>query len=203
MQAAKRWEQGLGAAAAAVFVLAATGFALALPAFDPMRHPLALLGALGVPHGRAFSLVTLLLPGLLAAGVAFCLLLRVPRTAPWPLRVGVQMLMLAALAFAAMGLLPLDADDIDSMASRYHASAWMVWVLAFVPGALMTAGGAWSLSGWRRAAQLHLAGGTTVLLAAFVLPALLPGPLAQLLAFGGWLVWLAAALPLAPAALRP
>ena len=42
-------------------------------------------------------------PGLLASLVALRLLLRVPRTAPWSMRVGAQLLMLAGVGFTAMG----------------------------------------------------------------------------------------------------
>ena len=43
----------------------------------------ALLGAMDVPHARAFNILGFALPGLLASLVALRLLLRVPRTAPW------------------------------------------------------------------------------------------------------------------------
>ncbi len=48
-------------------------------------------------------------------------------------QVGSQMLLLAGLAFAAMGLLPLDVDDLHGPASQLHASAWMIWVLGLSP----------------------------------------------------------------------
>ena len=42
---------------------------------------------------------------------------------------------LAGKGFIAMGLLPLDPADLESDASRYHGTAWMLWCVAFVPGA--------------------------------------------------------------------
>lgn len=202
MQGIQRWEGALGIAAAGVFVGAVLGFGAALPLFDPIGHPVALLGAMGVPHALAFNIVGFALPGLLASLVALRLLLRVPRTAPWSMRVGAQLLMLAGVGFTAMGVLPLDTRDLDNPASQYHASAWMVWVLAFVPGAVMSGVGALRLPAWRAAGRLHLACGLGVLLAAFGLQALLPAPLAQRVAFSVWLLWLVAVLPLAPSARR-
>jgi len=197
MHTLHRIDRAIGVLAALLFVAAVAGFGLVLPGYDAMRHPVALLGAIGVPHAQAFSVLGFVLPGVLASAVAVRLLLRVPRTAPWSMRVGVQLLMLAGVGFAAMGVLPLDANDIQSPASQYHASAWMVWVLAFVPGTLMYGLGALRLPGWRAQALLHLGCGAAMLLAAFVLQQWLPAPLAQRLAFACWAVWLVAALPLA------
>lgn len=197
-----RCDRALGALAAAVFVAAVAGFGAALPGYHASAHPVALLGATGVPHAQAFSWLGFVLPGLMATWVGVRLLLRVPLTAPWSVRVGVQLLALAGVAFAAMGLLPLDASDIESPASQYHATAWMVWVLAFVPGALMFGLGALRLPGWRAQALLHLGCGLAMVLSAFVLQAFMPAPLAQRVAFACWLLWLVAALPLALARQR-
>lgn len=204
----QRIDRSIGAVAAALFVAAVVGFGAVLPGYHALRHPVALLGATGVPHAQAFNWLGLVLPGVLAAAVALRLLILMDRPAPAAagngvgiagkaVRVGLQMLMLAGLGFAAMGLLPLDATDIDSPASQFHASAWMVWVLAFVPGALMAGAGALRLPGARALAWLHLGCGAAMLLAAFVLQAWLPAPLAQRLAFACWVAWLLAALPLA------
>jgi len=197
MKTLRRFDPLLGAVAAVLFLASVLGFGAALPGYLPLGHPVALLGAIGVPHAGAFDLLGFVLPGLLAAAVALRLLARVPVTAAWTLRVGGQMLVLSGLAFAAMGVLPLDASDIDSPASQYHASAWMIWVLAFVPGALMSGLGARQLPGWGRLSALHLVAGLAVLVGAFVLQALMPAPVAQRVAFVAWALWLAAALPVA------
>lgn len=197
MQTLHRIDRALGALAAVTFVAAVVGFGAALPGYEALRHPVALLGASGVPHAQAFSWLGFVLPGLLTSVVAVRLLLRVPRTSPWTMRVGVQLLVLAGFGLAAMGLLPLDASDIQNRASQFHASAWMVWVLAFVPGTVMYGLGALRVTGWRASALLHLGCGGAMVLAAFVLQAWMPAPLAQRLAFGCWLVWLVAALPTA------
>ncbi len=202
MKTLQRFDPLLGALGAVLFLASVVGFGAALPGYLPLGHPVALLGAMGVPHAGAFDVLGFVLPGLLATLVALRLLARVPVTAPWSLRVGGQMLVLSGLAFAAMGVLPLDASDIQSPASQFHASAWMVWVLAFVPGALMSGLGARRLPGWGRLAALHLAAGLATLVGAFVLQTVMPAPVAQRVAFVAWAVWLAAALPVAAAVRR-
>ena len=197
MKTVQRFDPLFGAAGAVLFLASVLGFGAVLPGYLPLGHPVALLGATGIPHAVAFDLLGFVLPGLLAVVVALRLLARVPVTAPWTMRVGGQMLVLSGLAFAAMGVLPLDPTDIESPASQYHASAWMVWVLAFVPGALMSGFSARRLPGWGRLAALHVAAGLAVLVGAFVLQAVIPAPVAQRLAFVAWVVWLAAALPVA------
>lgn len=197
MQTLHRLDPWLGAAAAALFILTVIGFGAALPGYLPLGHPVALLGAIGVPHALAFNVLAFVLPGLAAVVVALRLLARSPRTAPWSLRVGGQMLLLSGLAFAAMGVLPLDASDIESRASQYHASAWMVWVLAFVPGAMLSGLGERGVSGGGRLSAVHLAAGVLVGLGALVLQTVMPAPLAQRLAFVAWAAWLAVVLPVA------
>jgi len=197
MKTVQRFDPLFGAAGAVLFLASVLGFGAVLPGYLPLGHPVALLGATGIPHAVAFDLLGFVLPGLVAVVVALRLLARVPVTAPWTMRVGGQMLVLSGLAFAAMGVLPLDPTDIESPASQYHASAWMVWVLAFVPGALMSGFAARRLPGWGRLAALHVSAGLPVLVGAFVLQAVIPAPVAQRLAFVAWVVWLAAALPVA------
>ncbi|MGE6332373.1 DUF998 domain-containing protein [Stenotrophomonas sp. NPDC077659] len=188
-----RW---VGLLAAALFILAVAGFGAGLTGYAQSVHPLALLGAHGVPHALAFNLLGLVLPGALAMVVAERLRRQLPLGAGWAPRVGSQMLLLAGLAFAAMGLLPLDPEDLHGGASQLHASAWMVWVLGFVVGTLML-GIACLRSGQARAmAGLAVACGALAGLAAFILQGVLPAPLAQRLAFACWAVWLALALPL-------
>ena len=149
-----------------------------------------------MPHALAFNLLGFVLPGLLAAVVAECLRRRLPATAGWAPRVGSQMLLLAGLAFAAMGLLPLDVDDLHGPASQLHASAWMIWVLGFVAGTLLL--GMFNLRQAHGRAQggLAVACGVLAAVAAFALQGLVPAPLAQRLAFACWALWLAVALPL-------
>ena len=59
-----------GPAAALVFVAALLGFGLALPGYSQSAHPVAVLGAKGVPHALGFNLLGFVLAGVLAAGPA-------------------------------------------------------------------------------------------------------------------------------------
>ncbi len=181
----------LGPLAAALFVVAVVGFGAMLPGYLQGRHPVALLGADGMPHALAFNLLAWMLPGLLAAMWALHLRARLPRAAAWSARVGAQMLVVAALAFAGMGLLPLQVEDLDGVASQLHASAWMVWVLGFVAGALLLAAGVRRQAGGL--ALLSVGCAALAAVAGFCLQGLVAQPLAQRVVFGAWGLWLAAA----------
>ncbi|WP_312709885.1 DUF998 domain-containing protein [Stenotrophomonas sp.] len=191
-----RIDRWLGLCAAVLFMTAVVGFGASLGGYAQGVHPVALLGAQGVPHALTFNLLGFVLPGMLAMVVAERLRRRLPATEGWAGRVGSQMLLLAGLAFAAMGVLPLDLDDLHGGASQLHASAWMVWVLGFVAGTLMLGASQMRGAGARAPGLFALAAGLAAALAAFGLQGLLPAPLAQRLAFACWAVWLAAALPL-------
>lgn len=191
-----RLDRWLGLLAAVVFVLAVAGFGAGLDGYAQARHPVALLGARGVPHALAFNLLGFVLPGVLAVAVAERLRRSLPATAGWAPRVGSQMLLLAGLAFAAMGLLPLDVDDLHGPASQLHASAWMIWVLGFVAGTVLLGVSHLRRAHGRASGAVALGCGVLAALAAFALQGTLPAPMAQRLAFACWLVWLAAALPL-------
>lgn len=168
--------------AAALFALAVAGFGAASPDFGQLRHPVALLGARGEPHALAFNLAGFALPGLLLAWRAVAL--RAGRgAARWPVRIGLQLAMLSALAFAAQGALPLDPTDLLAPASRLHASAWMLWWVAFVPGALLLAAAA------PRGRLLGVAFAVLVPLVALGGASLVPAPLAQRVAFALWFGW--------------
>ena len=77
-----------GLVAALLFVLAVLGFGAGLEGYAQARHPVALLGAQGVPHALAFNLLGFVLPGLLAVVVAECLRRGLSATAGWAPRVG-------------------------------------------------------------------------------------------------------------------
>ncbi|MGR4895888.1 DUF998 domain-containing protein [Stenotrophomonas sp. LARHCG68] len=188
-----------GPVAAVVWLLAVFGFGMRLEGYDQLRHPVSLLGAHGVPGGTAFSMLGFVLPGILAAAAALDLALRMPVTAPRALRVGGQMLLLAAVAFAAMGLLPLDVEDIENRASQYHASAWLLWLVGFSAGALALRLGGARDAAWRPLANLAVGCALWSLCSAFLFEIALPVAMAQRLAFLGWLVWLLGAARLAPA----
>lgn len=195
----ERVEIWAGPLAVVIGVASVIGFGAQLDGYDALRHPVSLLGAHGIPGGAVFSVLGFVVPGVLAALVALGLILRMPASAPRILRVGGQMLLLAAVAFMAMGLLPLDVDDIENRASQYHASAWLLWLVAFSAGAVALRLGAGKDSPWRPLAVLTLGCVIWSVCSAFVFELAMPVAMAQRLAFLGWLIWLLAAVRLAPA----
>ena len=180
-------------AAAVLFAGAVYAFGAALDGFVQAQHPVALLGARGFPHALAFNLIAFVLPGMLAGVVAMALRERLPRDAGWPVRIGAQLVFLSALAFIAMGLLPLDPNDLESNTSRMHGTAWMLWSVAFMPGALLLAFGLRRDPLWGRFARISLAGALGVLVAAYFLTAFIPPGIGQRIAFGLWFAWLVVA----------
>jgi len=179
---AARWSAWIALASiAAALSLANVG----LPEYSQRLHPVALRGANGMPFAFAFNLFAFVLPGalLLWAGQR---LRHALGDAGWRARIGIVLVQMSALAFAAQGLLPLDASDVDSTASRLHALAWMLWWIAFVPGALLLAVGA------RRGiafALACLAAAVLVPLVAVFAPIGLWVGLAQRCVFALWLGW--------------
>ncbi len=169
-------------AALALFVAAAIGFGIANPDYAQWRHPLALLGARGEPHALAFNLLGFVLPGLLLAAQALALR-NAWRGQGWGVRIAAQLALLSALGFAGQGLLPLDPYNLLAPASRLHATVWMLWWVAFVPGTLLLA--------WGRRE-----GRAVGLVVALLLPALalfggslMPAALAQRGAYLLWFAW--------------
>lgn len=186
-----KWGRWAASLVPVSLILAVAGFGAALPGYSQWRHPVALLGATGIPHARAFSALGFVLPGLLAAAGAVGLLAGGQERMQ---RIGLQLLLLSGLAFCGLGLLPLDPTDLDGRASQYHATAWLLWALAFIPGA-----GLWGLSlryrpGGARLGALCLLAAALVALLSFLPPGpWLPAPLAQRLAFLSWAGWWALA----------
>jgi hypothetical protein len=187
-----------GWVAALLFLAAVAGFGTALDGYSQLRFPVALLGAKGFPNALAFNLLAFVLPGMLVGVVAMLLRCRLPAGAGWSLRIGVQLVFLSALAFIAMGLLPLDPRDLENESSRLHGTAWMLWTVAFVPGAVLLGAGLFPYRGARRFAWFCLATAAGVFLAGFVLTDFMPAGLAQRIAFGLWLLWIMAAGRFAP-----
>ena len=167
-------------AALAAWLGAGVVFGMRSPDFGHLRHPVALLGAIGEPGAPAFNLVGFVLPGLLLAWLAWRWR-GAASSAGWRVRLGLQLLLLSALGLVAQGLLPLDPTDLDATASRLHALAWSAWWIAFAAGGLLAGVGV----GGRAGLVLVLA----VVLLAVGGTSLLPAPLAQRLAFAGWFGW--------------
>lgn len=182
-----------GWVAALLFLAAVAGFGAALDGYSQLRFPVALLGAKGFPNALAFNLLAFVLPGMLVGVVAMLLRRRLPTGAGWSLRIGAQLVFLSALAFIAMGLLPLDPRDLENESSRLHGTAWMLWTVAFVPGAVLLGAGLFPYRGARRFAWFCLVAAAGVFLAGFVLTDFMPAGLAQRIAFALWLLWITAA----------
>lgn len=179
-----------GIIGAVLFAAAAAGFGAALDGYLQSQHPVALLGAKDFPHALAFNLLAFVAPGMLAGVVAMTLRHRLPADAGWTARIGTQLVFLSALAFIAMGLLPLDASDLESDASRLHGTAWMLWTVAFVPGTVMLAAGLFAHPVAPRFAWISLVAAAGVLLAGFLFTDFMPAGLAQRIAFGLWFAWM-------------
>ena len=147
--------------AIAGMVIAAAASGAAVEGYSHGRHPLAWLGAVQLgTAGMLFDVFGFLLPGLAAAWIAWGLRAALPAGSGWIARIGAQLVLLAALAFAAQGLLPLDLENTDGGAGRGHAAAWLGWALAFPLGALALAAGLRDSNGGRRlAGWSHLPSG--------------------------------------------
>ena len=83
-----RFDRHAGAAAAFSFVLALLVFGTALEGYSQRLHPVALLGAAGVPRATAFNALAFVLPGALAAWQAWAMGTALPAAAPAVARIG-------------------------------------------------------------------------------------------------------------------
>ncbi|WP_024869371.1 DUF998 domain-containing protein [Pseudoxanthomonas suwonensis] len=201
MNTIERLRLPLALAALASAVVAALVAGLATEGFSHLRHPLAVLGAQQLEwRGSLFGLFAFVLPGLVGAWLALDLRRRLPQGSGWPARIGAQLLLLAALGFAAQGVLPLDLESLDGGIGRYHATAWLLWALAFPVGGLLTSGGLWHAPGWRRFAIATIAAAGLVVVCGFLGSGWVGAALAQRIAFGLWLAWgtVAATAPALP-----
>jgi len=166
-------------------VLVVAVFGLIVQGYSQWRYPVALLGASGIQYATAFNALGFIVPGLAAAFAALALFGAHAAGQPWRHRVGVQLLFLSGLAFAGLGLFPLDPADLEGRATQWHSSAWLLWEVAFIPA--MLALGAAALGRDRRLAWLCFGAAAVVALTGFV--PLLPAPLAQRLGFAAWAAW--------------
>lgn len=187
-----------GVLAAVCCAAAVIGFAAAFEAYSHAQHPLALLGARGVPRAFAFNLFAFVIPGIVATAVALRLQARLSKAplskASLPVksgmaaRIGGWLLVISALAFTAQGLLPVDPAELDGGRSRWHATAWTLWWLAFLPGALLLGLGVRTVPGWRRTGLVLGAAALLTIVLNALPAALLPGPIAQRLLLALWLL---------------
>lgn len=180
--------QALASVAALCCLGALLGFGAALEGYSHRLHPPGLLGADGIAHAGAFNLLGFVVPGLLLAAVAWRLRERL-RSGGATARIGAWLWCLSALAWAAQGAMALDPADLDAQASRLHATAWMLWWLAFVAGAGLLAIGARGRPESRGLTPVAALAGALVLAAVFGADlGVWPAPVAQRLALLTWLV---------------
>jgi len=190
----ERWGRWAATALLPWLVVVVSGFGLAIPAYSQWRYPVTLLGGAGVEHATAFNLLAMVVTGLAAAFAALAAFGGgVGRS--WPQRVGVQLLFLSGLAFAGLGLFPLDPSDFEGAATQRHSAAWLLWEVSFIPAMLALGQAAWARD--RALAGLCWAAGALVLVTGFV--PLLPAPLAQRLGFLAWAGWFGVAAARWPA----
>lgn len=160
--------------------------------FSHRSHPLAWLGARGMPEATVFNLAGFVIPGLLAAVALWSLRSALPAQARWSARIGAQLTMLSALAFAAQGLLPLDLDDPDGTANAAHGLAWTLWWLTFAVGGLAFGVGSRGVPSLRRGfAATTAAAALAIPALALLAPIWWPNAFAQRAAFVLWFVWVA------------
>lgn len=173
------------------FLVSLLGFGAALDGFSHTHHPVALLGARGVPRWWAFDLFGFLLPGLLAwaATVRLSIADRARDADSRLLGVGWTLCAFAALAFALQGVLPVDAaKGFGYGLGKMQTIAWTIWWIAFVAGAVLLA------VSWRGRLRLQFA---TAFVAALVLAlsmfvAVPDAPaMGQRIGIVAWLGWLA------------
>lgn len=185
------WITGIaGVLAVASFALALVGAGVSLEGYSHALHAVALPGATGVPKAFAFNLLAFVVPGVLAAVVALRRRAGLDPAAPLSARLGWTFVLLAALAFAAQGVLPLDLAEPDAGRARLHGVAWGLWGIAFTAAALALALAALRV---RRplAAAGHFGAGILVFSLAWLAADALPVALAQRGAFATWFAWLA------------
>src|SRR5678815_4504099 len=107
-------------------------------------------------------------------------------------RIGATLALLAALAFIAHGVFPLDINQsIDVGPSRRHVAVWNVWWIAAVTGALTTACGVRRLQGWRSLLPVGVVVAALIVIALLVGMGELGNGWLQRIALAAWFGWLA------------
>lgn len=197
------WVAFLAMAAAVLFIASVGVFGALLDGYSQLRHPVSLLGGSGVPRALLFNLLALVLPGMVGVLGAIDLRARLGAGASWWSRLGAQLSLLSAMGMVAMGLLPIDPQDLESAASRLHGTAWSAWVMAFVAGTAALAIGLRKVRQAKRLAWASAAASGALFLAAFVLSDVIGAGIAQRLAFLVWFGWCVFAARPACRAARP
>lgn len=130
-----RWGLHLGWTAGVVFGLAVAISAALLPGYQHAQLGVGWLGSAMHPQSWLFNVLGFGIPGFALAGFSIAL---ERRLAPWSRvgRIATSLLLIAGLAFALLGVLPLNPNDIDGPSSSRHAAlhgfATLAWSAALV-----------------------------------------------------------------------
>jgi hypothetical protein len=174
-----------------LFVIALLGFGAALGGFSHALHPVALLGARGIPRWWLFDVLGFVLPGLLMAWAMWRTGLAWERRhedSGAIARIGWTLCTMSALAFALQGVLPVDpAKGLSFGIGRLHTAAWTVWWIAYVSGAVALALGAPARMRARGALSLVVAAVVVALSMSALIPA--APAMGQRIAFVAWFAW--------------
>ena len=176
-----------------LFAVALVLFALPWPDYRHAEHPPAVLGALGYAGSLAWNLIGYGLVGVLAllAAHGLYLALRDAKAGP-AARIGATLAMLAALAFIAQGVFPLDLTRaIDVGSSRRHVAVWNLWWIAAVAAALAIAFGVRALRGWRTLVPVGIVVAVLMVCALLGEMATLGNGWRQRIALAAWFAWIA------------
>lgn len=174
--------------AAVCFALAVAGAVLLVPGYEPRLHPFGLIGALPGALSAGFNLVAFIVPGALSLLVLS--LLRPAPVSAWSGSIGRQLGVIAALGYLSMGVFTLDLEDLVGFGARAHATAWMVWLAAAMPAAVLVGHGLFSIPRLRLAGGLSIAAAMAIAVLCMVGIGPLDGPLAQLVSWAIWLLWI-------------
>ena len=182
-----------GLVAGPLFALVLVWFAAPLPNYRHADHPPALLGALGYSGAVAWNVVGYGLVGMLALLATQALYMALRNAAAGRMaRIGATLALLAALAFTAQGIFPLDIGQaIDVGPSRRHVAVWNLWWIAVVTGALITAYGVRRLQGWRTLLPVGVVVAALIVIALLVGMGDLGNGWLQRIALAAWFGWLA------------
>lgn len=145
------------------------------------QHPVALLGAQGMPMAWLFNALVFIVPGALLGRLAWQMRAAITTGASWRMRIGMQLLLLSALMFGALGVCVLDLQDMDGGSSSLHAAAWSAWWMAHAVAMLLLS----THTRWRYWCIAGLGSPLLVVLG----PRLLPGAPVQLAAVAAWFAW--------------
>ena len=119
-------------------------------------------------------------------------------------RIGGWILLFSTLAFAMLGVFPLQVDDSEATSSRLHIACWSLWWLTTGAGGVLLALG---LRRWRAGRAWRIASAVLALLVPWCsvsAPAAWGFALSERIAFGLWFGWwLLAATQIARKAVQP